>query len=118
MVIWLGIITLLLFAVGRLYIKDATSVEQAIIVEEYIKDYCRNYNHYPKTEYLVNQFPDLFQNNDWYYWPNQTWTVATFQYPMTLPLPTAIGHSKISEFFPIIYSYAVKHPCKDLIPED
>ncbi|MCH6580447.1 MAG: hypothetical protein IH802_08820, partial [Nitrospinae bacterium] len=37
---------------------------------------------------------------------------GTFQYPMTLPLSSAPGRSKFSEFMPIIYSYAVSNPCQ------
>ena len=114
-IIWIGIIALLLFGVVQLYINDSASVEQAIVVEGYLKDYCRDHNSYPEIEKVENRFPELFLNREWYYWPNETLTVATFQYPMTLPLPSALGHSKFSEFFPIIYSYAVKHPCKNMI---
>lgn len=115
---WIGIVAvLILFGVGKLYLKDSATVEQAIIVEEYLKDYCRAHNSYPEIEKLENQFPELYPNQEWYYWPNDTWTVATFQYPMTLPLYSAIGRSKVSEFFPVIYSYAVNHPCKNLIQE-
>ena len=116
--IWIGIVVvLLLFGVGKLYVKDSATVEQAIIVEEYLKDYCRARNSYPEKEKVENRFPELYPNREWYYWPNETRTVATFQYPMTLPLPSAIGRSKVSEFFPVIYSYAVNHPCKNLIHE-
>ena len=115
---WIGIavvVVLLLFAIGNLYVKDSATVEQAIIVEKYIKDYCRAHNKYPEFENVENQFPKLYPNQEWYYWPNETWTVATFQYPMTLPLSSASGRSKVSEFFPIIYAYAVRHPCKNII---
>ncbi len=111
------IVVLILFGVAKLYVKDSATVEQAIIVEEYLKNYCRVHNSYPEIEKLESQFPELYPNQEWYYWPNETWTIATFQYPMTLPLPSAIGRSKVSEFFPIIYSYAVNHPCKSLIQE-
>lgn len=114
--IWIGIIViLLLLGGGKLYLNDSTTVAQALIVEEYFKDYCRLHNSYPASETLKNRFPELYTRREWYYWPNKTWTVATFQYPMTLPLPSAPGRSKVSEFIPIIYSYAVHHPCKGLI---
>ena len=116
--IWIGIVVvLILFGVGKLYVKDSATVEQAIIVEEYLKDYCRVHNSYPEIEKLENRFPELYPNREWYYWPNETWTVATFQYPMTLPLSSVLGRSKVSEFFPVIYSYTVNHPCKNLIQE-
>ena len=114
----MGLIVVLVLFVGvKLYLRDATTVKQAIIVEEYLKDYCLSQNAYPEVEKLVSQFPELYPDKEWYYWPNETRTTATFQYPMTLPLPSAIGRSKVSEFFPVIYSYAVKHPCKNLIQE-
>jgi hypothetical protein len=117
--IWIGITTaLLLLGVGKLYVNDSTTVEQALIVEEYFRDYCRLHNSYPKFETLENRFPELYTKREWYYWPNDTWTVATFQYPMTLPLSSAPGRSKVSEFVPIIYSYAVHHPCKGLIQKN
>ena len=116
--IWIGIIgILLLLGVGTLYVKDSATVEQAIAVEEYLKDYCRSHNGYPEYGVVENQFPELYPNQEWYYWPNETWTVATFQYPMTLPVSSAPGRSKFSEFFPVIYSYAVRHPCKNLIQD-
>ena len=116
--IWIGIVVvLILLGVGKLYVKDTATVEQALIVEEYFKDYCRLNNSYPKFETIENRFPELYPNREWHYWPNETWTVATFQYPMTLPLSSALGRSKVSEFFPVIYSYAVRHPCKGLIQE-
>jgi hypothetical protein len=117
-IIWLGFVALLLLVVGQLYIKDSRSIEKAIIVEGYLKEYCYTNGRYPNVVNLENQFSKLFPNHDWYYWPNETWTKATFQYPMTLPLQSAIGRSKFSEFFPVIYSYAVIHPCKNLISED
>ena len=111
------IVVLILYGVGKLYVKDSATVENAIIVEDYLKDFCRVHNRYPEIEKLENRFPELYPNQEWYYWPNETLTVATFQYPMTLPLSSAIGRSKFSEFFPIIYAYAVKNPCKNLIQE-
>ena len=116
--IWIGMVIILLFlGVGKLYLKDSATVEQALIVEEYLKDFCRQHNRYPELETVVNRFPDLFANREWFYWPNETWTRASFQYPMTLPLSSAPGRSKLSEFFPVIYSYAVLDPCKGFIQE-
>lgn len=111
-----GIISgLLLVGTGILYIKDSATVKEAVLVEKFIKDYCQQHKHYPNIEDLEKNFPALYPNNEWFYWPNEAHTLATFQYPMTLPLPSAPGQSKISEFFPIIYSYAVRHPCKELL---
>ncbi len=116
--ILLGIVVvLILFGLVKLYSRDSATVEQALLVEKYIKDYCQTHNRYPEIEKLESQFSHLYPNQEWFYWPNETWTAASFQYPMTLPLPSAIGSSKVSEFFPIIYSYVVRHPCKDLIKE-
>ena len=117
--IWIGIVVIISFlGFVKIYVTDSTTVEQALIIEKYLKDQCRLHNSYPKFETVEKRFPELYPNLDWYYWPNETWSTATFQYPMTLPLPAAPGRSKLSEFFPIIYSYAVIHPCKGLIDEN
>ena len=73
--------------IPKLYVKDSATVEQAIIVEAYFQHYCRRHNRYPEFEELEKQFPELYPDQEWYYWPNETWTVATFQYPVTLSLP-------------------------------
>jgi len=109
------VVILLLLGVGRLYMKDSATVEQALLVEKYFEDYCRLNNSYPDIEALENKFPELYPDGEWYYWLNETRTVGTFQYPMTLPMPSAPGRSKVSEFIPVIYSYAVHHPCKGLL---
>jgi len=116
MKLWIGIfIVLFLLAFGKLYVNDSASAEQALVVEEYLKGYCNLHNGYPENQKVEKQFPKLFLYQEWYYWPNETLTNATFQYPMTLSLSFAPGRSKFSEFIPIIYSYAVRHPCKGLI---
>jgi len=109
------VVALFLLGLGSLYMRDSGTVEQALLVEKFFKDYCRQHNSYPEYETLKTNFPELYPDREWYYWPNETLTDATFQYPMTLPLPSAPGHSKISEFVPIIYSYAVRHPCQGLL---
>lgn len=106
---------LILLLLGKLYVKDSATAGQAHSVEAYLKNYCRENNSYPEAETLENTFPDLYPGKEWYYWPNESLTVATFQYPMTLPLSSAPGSSKFSEFFPVIYAYAVRHPCDGLI---
>ncbi len=90
-------------------------MEKALILEKFFKDYCRQQNSYPELEIVEKTFPDLYPDRGWYYWPNETRTNATFQFPMTLPIPSAPGHSKLSEFIPIIYSYAVHHPCQGIL---
>ena len=109
------VVVLLLPGVVNLYLKDSAAVEQALLVEKFFEDYCRLNKSYPEIEALENKFPELYPGRGWYYWPNETRTVATFQYPMTLSLPFAPGRSKVSEFFPVIYSYAVRHPCEGLL---
>ena len=94
--------------------KDSATVEQALVVEKFFKDYCRQHNSYPELETIEKNFPELYPEREWYYWPNEPRTVASFQYPMTLPLPSAPGRSKLSEFIPIIYSYVVRHPCQGI----
>ncbi len=109
------VIALLLLGFGGLYMKDSATVKQALILEKFFKDYCRQHNSYPGLEVVEKSFPELYPDHEWYYWPNETRTVATFQYPMTLPIPSAPGGSKLSEFIPIIYSYAVHHPCQGIL---
>ncbi|NNE35905.1 MAG: hypothetical protein HKN13_11735 [Rhodothermales bacterium] len=114
---WIGVVVaLLLLGVGRVYVIDSATVEQAIVVEKYFRDYCLLHDAYPDYETVEVQFPEQYPNQEWYYWPNETFSAATFQYPMTLPIPSAPGRSKFSEFFPVIYSYAVRNPCEGLIP--
>lgn len=114
--IWIGIVALLVFiGTGKIYLKDSATVERALVVEEFFKDYCRQYNRYPQFETLENRFPELYPDREWYYWPNETRTLASFQYPMTLPLTSAPGRSKVSEFFPLIYAYVVHQPCQGLL---
>ena len=108
-------VSLLLLGFGWLYMKDSATVEKALILENFFKDYCRQHNIYPEFEIVEKNFPELYPDREWYYWPNETRTVATFQYPMTLPIPSAPGRSKLSEFIPIIYSYAVHHPCQGIL---
>ncbi len=108
-------IILLLLGVGGLYLKDSAAVKQALLVEKFFKDYCQLHKSYPEIQTVENNFPELYPDKEWYYWPNEARTVGSFQYPMTLPLSSAPGRSKFSEFIPIIYSYVVHHPCKDLL---
>ena len=108
-------IVFLLLGIGRLYLNDSAAVEKALLVEEFFEDYCQLHKSYPEIEAVENKFPELYPDREWYYWPNEARTVASFQYPMTLPLPSAPGRSKVSEFIPVIYSYVVHHPCKGLL---
>lgn len=111
-----GVVVLLLAAgILILYAIDSATVKQAVVVDQYLKDYCLSHNSYPAYATLESAFPELYPNGEWFYWPNESLSVASFQYPMTLPLPTAPGSAKMSEFVPVIYSYAVRDPCKGLI---
>lgn len=107
-------VALLLLGVGKLYVKDSGTVKQAILVEKFFINYCRQHNSYPELETVEKNFPELYPEREWYYWPNETRTVASFQYPMTLPMTSAPGRSKFSEFIPVIYSYVVRHPCREI----
>lgn len=111
------VVVLAMLGVGKLYMNDSETVAQALVMEKYLKDYCRQHNRYPEYQTVETQFPQFYPNREWYYWPNETLSTATFQYPMTLPLSSAPGRSKLSEFLPLIYSYAYYHPCKGLIVE-
>lgn len=111
------VVALLLLGSGKLYIRDAATVTRALAVEAYLEEHCRAHGQYPPHEALAARFPELAPGNEWYYWPNETRTAATFQYPMSLPLPAAPGRSKLSEFVPLIYAYAVRNPCEGLVPQ-
>ena len=52
--------------------------------------------------------------DDWFN-PSEDFKSGTFQYPVTLSLPSAPGESKFSEFAPIIYSFAVRNPCSEVL---
>lgn len=108
------VLGLLLFGgvVVSLYMKDSTTVQQAMIVRAYFVNFCMENARYPKYEEFEKRFPKLAADPDWFYWTTEDLKNGTFQYPMTLPLSSALGNSKFSEFMPIIYSYAVSNPCQ------
>ena len=108
------VVALVLVGLGKLYMQDSATVEQALLVEKFLQDYCRQHKSYPEFETVKNTFPELYPGREWYYWPNEPLTAVSFQYPMTLPLTSAPGRSKVSEFFPVIYSFVVKHPCQGM----
>ena len=95
-----------------LYQKDTRTVQQARVVRAYFVNFCMENARYPKKEEFETRFAELAANPDWFYWPAEDLKSGTFQYPMTLPVPSAPGQSKFSEFMPIIYSYAVRNPCE------
>jgi len=95
-----------------LYKKDTQTVQQAIVVRAYFVNFCMENARYPKKEEFEKRFSKLAGNPDWFYWPAEDLTQGTFQYPMTLPVHSAPGDSKFSEFMPVIYSYAVRNPCQ------
>jgi len=104
----------LLFAgvMVMLYMKDSKTVQQAMVVRAYFVNFCMENARYPKYEEFKKKFPELAKDPNWFYWPGKDFKSGTFQYPMTLPLSSAPGRSKISEFMPIIYAYAVRNPCQ------
>jgi hypothetical protein len=109
---------LVLAGVGvTLYMKDSKTVQQAIVVRAYVVNFCMENAGYPTKEEFDQRFPKLAVDPDWFYWPAEDSMQGTFQYPMTLPVPMAPGESKYSEFMPVIYSYAVRNPCKVFTPE-
>jgi len=95
-----------------LYIKDSKTVQEAIVVRAYFVNFCMENARYPKYEEFEKRYPELAKDPEWFYWPGEGLKAGTFQYPMTLPLSSAPGRSKFSEFMPIIYSYAVSNPCQ------
>ncbi len=104
----------LLFAgvMTMLYMKDSKTVQQASVVRAYFVNFCMENARYPQYEEFEKRFPKLAADPDWFYWPGEDLKNGTFQYQMTLPLSSAPGGSKFSEFMPIIYAYAVSNPCQ------
>ncbi|MFQ5584118.1 MAG: hypothetical protein ACE5GL_06765 [Calditrichia bacterium] len=94
------------------YMKDSKTVQQAIVVRAYFVNFCMENARYLSKEEFDQRFPKLAADPDWFYWPAEDLKSGTFQYPMTLPVPSAPGDSKFSEFMPVIYSYAVRNPCQ------
>jgi hypothetical protein len=107
----LGLVVLLAVTV-MLYMKDSKTAQQAMVVRAYVVNFCMENARYPKYEEFEKRFPKLAAYPDWFYWPAEDLKTGTFQYPMTLPVPSAPGNSKFSEFMPVIYSYAVSNPCQ------
>ncbi len=95
-----------------LYMKDSKTVQQAMVVRAYFVNFCMENARYLSKEEFDQRFPKLAKDPDWFYWPGENLKAGTFQYPMTLPLSSAPGNSKFSEFMPIIYAYAVSNPCQ------
>ncbi len=112
-IVGLVLALILLSVVGvMLYQKDTQTVQQAKVVKAYFVNFCMENARYPKKEEFEKRFAKLAADPDWFYWPAEDLTRGTFQYPMTLPVPSAPGDSKFSEFMPVIYSYAVRNPCQ------
>jgi hypothetical protein len=108
------VVGLLLFGgvLVSLYMKDSKTVQEAIVVRAYVVNFCMEHARYLSKEEFDQRFPKLAADPDWFYWPSEDLKAGTFQYPMSLPVPSAPGNSKFSEFMPIIYSYAVSNPCQ------
>jgi hypothetical protein len=100
----------ILLLLGLLYRQDNRSADRALQVESFLAGFCQERNRFPTKAEFFDRFAAL-ANTQWFYWPDETLQRATFQYPMTLPLPDAPGRSKLSEFFPVIYAYAVAGSC-------
>jgi hypothetical protein len=103
---------LLTGVIGMLYKKDSKTVQEAIVVRAYVVNFCMEHSRYLSKDEFDQRFPKLADDPDWFYWPAEDLKSGTFQYPMTLPVPSAPGNSKFSEFMPIIYAYAVRNPCQ------
>ena len=98
--------------VVSLYMKDSKTVQEAIVVRAYVVNFCMEHARYLSKDEFDQRFPKLAADPDWFYWPGEDMKSSTFQYPMTLPVPSAPGNSKFSEFMPVIYAYAVSNPCQ------
>jgi hypothetical protein len=105
-------VSLFIGVLVSLYMKDSKTVQEAKVVRAYVVNFCMEHARYLSKEEFDKRFPKLATNPEWFYWPGEDLKSGTFQYPMSLPVPSAPGNSKFSEFMPIIYSYAVSNPCQ------
>jgi hypothetical protein len=108
------IIAAIVFSImgGKLLVADFIMIDKALHVQIGLKEFCEKKHRYPSLEEFKVLFPGLTKENEWYYWLAKDMRRATFQYPMTFPLPSAPGKTKLSEFIPIIYASAVVNPCQ------
>lgn len=94
-----------------LFAVDCMTIDQALDVQIKVRKFCADNNRYPskKEFYLFFESDELAK--EWYYFPGQRERLASYQYPMTFPIPWAPGKSKLSEFIPVIYANVVVNPC-------
>ncbi len=109
-----GIIVCIVFSIigAKLLVEDFLMIDKALGVQIGLKKFCEEKMRYPDVEEFSVLFPNIKKKDHWYYWISKDLSRATFQYPMTFPLPSAPGKTKLSEFIPIIYANAVVNPCK------
>lgn len=98
--------------VVSLYMKDSQTAQEAMAVRAYVVNFCMENARYLSKEEFDQRFPKLATDPNWFYWPGEDLRSGTFQYPMTVPVPSAPGNSKFSEFMPVIYAYTVSNPCQ------
>ena len=96
----------------NLYMKDSKTVQEAIVVRAYVVNFCMEYSRYPSKKEFDKRFPKLAAKPDWTYRPGKDLKSGAFQYSTTLPVPSAPGNSKLSEFMFVIYAYTVSNPCQ------
>jgi hypothetical protein len=97
---------------GKLMVDDFIMIDKALTVQIGLKKFCEKNKRYPDKEEFQVLFPDIKPEQEWYYWYAKDLRRATFQYPLTFPLPSAPGKTKLSEFIPVIYASAVVNPCQ------
>ncbi|EQC48012.1 hypothetical protein [Bacteriovorax sp. Seq25_V] len=98
---------------SKVLVEDIMMVDDAIDIQIELKRFCDKNNRYPTKLEFENLRPWLRdkRGREWYYWVKDNYRSATFQYPMSFPLPFAPGRAKVSEFIPVIYANAVNNPC-------
>ena len=92
--------------------EDFAMIDKALNVQIGLKKFCEKNRRYPSMDEFKVLFPKISKEKEWYYWLGEDMKRATFQYPMTFPLPSAPGKTKLSEFIPVIYASAVVNPCQ------
>lgn len=112
MKLFLIIVTIVFCTIsGKLLFNDFVMIDRALQVQIGLKKFCEENKRYPSLEEFKKTFPKISAEKEWYYWIRSDLKSATFQYPMTFPIPGAPGRSKLSEFIPVIYANAVVNPC-------
>lgn len=105
------ILCLILF-LATIYNEDYYKVRKAVAVRVYLVNFCIQNARYPKIDEFDKRFPKMAKDRIWSYRPADDLKSGTFEYMMTLPLPSAPGTLKLFEYIPLVDSYVITNPCQ------